>query len=54
MLKADSFKGVELKVAVLDDYQGVAADMADWSSLPDGTEVEYFLHARPGGVFSVC
>lgn len=31
-----------MKVAVLDDYQGVAADMADWSSLPGGTEVEYF------------
>lgn len=31
-----------MKVAVLDDYQGVAAGMADWSSLPDGAEVEYF------------
>ena len=31
-----------MKVAVLDDYQGVAAEIADWSQLPAGTEVEYF------------
>ena len=31
-----------MKVAVLDDYQGVAESMADWSRLPDGTEVEFF------------
>ena len=31
-----------MKVAVLDDYQSVAADMADWNSLPDGTEVTFF------------
>ena len=31
-----------MKVAVLDDYQGVAADLADWSQLPDGTEVQFF------------
>lgn len=31
-----------MRVAVLDDYQGVAAEMADWASLPHGTEVEYF------------
>lgn len=31
-----------MKVAILDDYQGVAAEMADWSSLPRGAEVEYF------------
>ena len=31
-----------MKVAILDDYQGVASDMADWDSLPDGTEVEFF------------
>ena len=30
------------KVAVLDDYQGVALEMADWSSLPDGVEVDVF------------
>ncbi len=30
------------KVAVLDDYQGVALEMADWSSLPDGVEVDIF------------
>lgn len=30
------------KVAVLDDYQGVAVEMADWSSLPDGVEVDVF------------
>jgi phosphoglycerate dehydrogenase-like enzyme len=31
-----------LKVAILDDYQGVARDMADWSRLPGGTELEVF------------
>jgi phosphoglycerate dehydrogenase-like enzyme len=31
-----------VKVAILDDYQGVAKDMADWSQLPRGTEVQFF------------
>ena len=31
-----------MKVAVLDDYQSVAADMADWASLPDAIEVTFF------------
>ena len=31
-----------MKVAVLDDYQSVAADMADWASLPDGIDVTFF------------
>ena len=31
-----------MKVAILDDYQSVAADMADWNSLPSGIEVTYF------------
>ncbi len=31
-----------MRVAVLDDYQSVAKDMADWSQLPPGTEVVYF------------
>ncbi len=31
-----------MKVAVLDDYQGVASQMADWSQLPAGAQVEYF------------
>ena len=31
-----------MRVAVLDDYQSVAADMADWSQLPSGAEVVYF------------
>ena len=31
-----------MKVAVLDDYQGVAAGLADWSQLPDGTQVQFF------------
>ena len=29
-----------MRVAILDDYQGVAAEMADWSQLPDGTELQ--------------
>jgi phosphoglycerate dehydrogenase-like enzyme len=31
-----------LKVAILDDYQGVAEGMADWSQLPPGAEVRFF------------
>ncbi len=30
------------KVAVLDDYQNVARDMADWDSLPAGVSVDFF------------
>ena len=30
------------QVAVLDDFQEVAASMADWQSLPDGTDVTFF------------
>ena len=31
-----------MKVAVLDDYQSVAENMADWSQLPPGAEVAFF------------
>ena len=31
-----------MKVAVLDDYQGVARDLAHWSGLPEGAELEVF------------
>lgn len=31
-----------MRVAVLDDYQSVAMEVADWSSLPAGTEVQTF------------
>ena len=31
-----------MRIAVLDDYQGVARDLADWSALPDGSEIEVF------------
>lgn len=31
-----------MKVAILDDYQGVAASLADWHTLPDGIAVDYF------------
>ena len=34
--------GASVRVAVLDDYQGVAREMADWSVLPPGTEVQVF------------
>lgn len=30
------------KIALLDDYQGIAMDMANWSSLPNGTDVIAF------------
>lgn len=31
-----------MRVAVLDDYQGVALEMADWSTLPRETQVQVF------------
>ncbi|MFQ6028505.1 MAG: D-2-hydroxyacid dehydrogenase family protein [Dehalococcoidia bacterium] len=31
-----------MKFAILDDYQGVAEQMADWSQLPPGTEMQTF------------
>ena len=31
-----------MKLAILDDYQGTARDMADWSELPAGVEVTFF------------
>src|SRR5436309_1690015 len=31
-----------MRVAVLDDYQEVAREMAEWASLPEGTEVRFF------------
>ena len=31
-----------MKLAILDDYQGTAKDLANWSELPSGTEVEFF------------
>jgi phosphoglycerate dehydrogenase-like enzyme len=31
-----------LKLAILDDYQGTAKDLANWSELASGTEVEFF------------
>ena len=31
-----------MKVAILDDYQSVAADLADWNSLPADTDVTFF------------
>lgn len=37
-----------MKLAVLDDYQGVAQGMADWSRLPEGAEVRFFHEPIPG------
>ena len=30
------------RIAILDDYQGIAMQMADWDRLPDGCQVEVF------------
>src|SRR3989454_10667400 len=38
------------RVAILDDYQGVARRMADWTSLPAGTELVIFAdHLNDAG-----
>ena len=51
------------RIAILDDYQGVAMQMADWDSLPQGCTVEAFhdhiadpatLADRLGGFEIVC
>jgi phosphoglycerate dehydrogenase-like enzyme len=31
-----------VKIAILDDYQGVATSMADWTTLPPGSQVDSF------------
>ena len=31
-----------MKIAILDDYQQVAKQSADWGALPSGTEVDSF------------
>lgn len=36
-----------IRVAVLDDYQGVAAELADWSGLGPQVEVEFFREPVP-------
>jgi phosphoglycerate dehydrogenase-like enzyme len=36
------------RVAILDDYQGVARRMADWTDLPAGTEVQVFADHLKG------
>jgi phosphoglycerate dehydrogenase-like enzyme len=33
-----------VKIAILDDYQGVAQTFANWNSLPQGSEVRVFEH----------
>jgi phosphoglycerate dehydrogenase-like enzyme len=38
-----------IRVAVLDDYQGRAAELADWDSLGPETEVVFFRRAIPAG-----
>lgn len=38
-----------VKIAILDDYQCLALDLADWSVLPKGTEIQVFTNpARDG------
>ena len=32
----------DIRIAILDDYQGIALGLADWSSLPAGTDVQSF------------
>ena len=39
---------MQVKVAVLDDYQGVALEMADWSGLREAAEVEVFCDHLSG------
>src|SRR5215203_5418715 len=36
-----------MKIAILDDYQQIAMQSADWSSLPKGTEVKSFADYIP-------
>ena len=36
------------RVAVLDDYQNAARDLAKWDSLPPGSELQFFRDHRDG------
>ena len=31
-----------VRIAVIDDYQDVARTLADWDSLPEGAQVDFF------------
>ena len=31
-----------VRIAVIDDYQNVASTLADWDSLPEGTQVDFY------------
>jgi len=42
------------RVAILDDYQGVARRMADWASLPAGTELVVFADHIIGNIGAVA
>lgn len=39
----------DMKIAVLDDYMKIAADLADWSSLPDNVHTDVFTEKLPEG-----
>lgn len=38
-----------MKVAVLDDYMQIAGELADWKSLPNGVETDFFYEKLPEG-----
>jgi phosphoglycerate dehydrogenase-like enzyme len=40
--KVDDNEGVTVRIAILDDYQQVAKASADWSALPQGTQIDAF------------
>ena len=42
MRERQKLSGEAYRVAILDDYQGVALDMADWTSLGDAVDIEIF------------
>jgi phosphoglycerate dehydrogenase-like enzyme len=45
--QARAYVGQVTKIAILDDYIGVASDYGDWSRLPDNAEITVYREAIP-------
>lgn len=49
MPETDNAVPQQVRIAILDDYQGVALDVADWSTLGDRADIHVFRHHLGSG-----
>lgn len=47
-MTAVSDSGTPVRIAIIDDYLGIAFKMAEWDSLPQGTQVQHFTDRVTG------